>query len=118
MRAFLQASLEEISGCELQVAANGFEALRALPRRRYDVIVTDINMPDINGLELIRFIKASDVHRDTPIVVVSTDGAARDRDRALALGAVEYLIKPFSAEELRRVVERALASPPPAPAEP
>jgi len=110
MRAFVQASLEGIAGCELQLAANGFEALRALPRRRYDVIVTDINMPDINGLELIRFIRTSDVHRTTPIVVISTDGSARDRDRALALGAQDYLVKPFGAEDLRRVVDRALAA--------
>lgn len=110
MRSFVRASLEGIDGCEVLLAANGFEALRVLPRRRYDVIVTDINMPDINGLELIRFVRASELHRETPIVIISTDAAERDRERALALGADEYVVKPFTAEELRAIVERRLAS--------
>jgi two-component system, chemotaxis family, chemotaxis protein CheY len=109
MRSFVRASLETIAGCEILLAANGFEALRVLPRRRYDVIVTDINMPDINGLELIRFVRASELHRDTPIVIISTDGAERDRERALRLGADEYVVKPFTAEALRAIVERQLA---------
>jgi len=111
MRSFVRASLEVIEDCEVLLAANGFEALRVLPRRRYDVIVTDINMPDINGLELIRFVRASELHRETPIVIISTDAAARDRERALQLGADEYVVKPFTAEELRAIVERRLAVP-------
>ena len=110
MRSFVRACLEELAGCEILLAANGFEALRILPRRRYDLIVTDINMPDINGLELIRFVRVSELHRDTPIVIISTDGAERDRERALALGANDYVTKPFSADELRGIVERHLAA--------
>lgn len=109
MRAFVRASLEPIAGCEVAVAENGFEALRVLPRRHYDLILTDINMPDINGLELIRFVRRSESHRHTPIVIISTDGSARDRERALALGATEYVVKPFTAEGLRAIVERQLA---------
>jgi two-component system chemotaxis response regulator CheY len=108
MRSFVRASLEDIDGCEVLLAANGFEALRALPRRRYDVIVTDINMPDINGLELVRFVRASEIHRDTPIVIISTDGGERDRERAMALGANDYVVKPFMADDLRAVVVRQL----------
>lgn len=110
MRSFVRASLESIDGCEVLLAANGFEALRVLPRRRYDLIVTDINMPDINGLELIRFVRASELHRETPIVIISTDGAERDRERAMQLGADEYVVKPFTADELRAIVERRLAA--------
>jgi two-component system, chemotaxis family, chemotaxis protein CheY len=109
MRSFVRACLEGLDGCEVTLAANGFEALRALPRRQIDLIVTDINMPDINGLELIRFVRVSEVHRDTPIVIISTDGGERDRERAMALGANEYVCKPFTAEQLRAIVERQLA---------
>lgn len=109
MRSFVRACLEGMEGCEVTLVANGFEALRALPRRRVDLIVTDINMPDINGLELIRFVRVSELHKDTPIVIISTDGADRDRDRALSLGADEYVCKPFTAEHLRTIVERQLA---------
>ncbi|MBI2895267.1 MAG: response regulator [Deltaproteobacteria bacterium] len=108
MRAFVRASLEPIESCDVALAENGFEALRVLPRRRYDLIVTDINMPDINGLELIRFVRQSESHRDVPIVIISTDASPRDRERAIALGATDYLVKPFSADDLRAVVEKRL----------
>jgi two-component system, chemotaxis family, chemotaxis protein CheY len=108
MRSFVRASLEELEGLDVSVAENGFEALRILPRRRFDLILTDINMPDINGLELIRFVRQSEQHRETPIIIISTDTSPRDRERAVALGATDYLVKPFTAEALREVVGRQL----------
>ena len=79
MRALLTASLEEIPG-EVKVteAENGFEALRALPRGSFDLIVTDINMPDINGLELVSFVKSNPAYQSIPLIIVSTEGADRD----------------------------------------
>ena len=68
-------------------ATCGFDAMRLLPRGRYDLIITDINMADINGLELIRFIRSSEHHRKTPLVIISTLSAERDVERGLALGA-------------------------------
>ncbi len=107
MRAFVRAALEE-GGLDVTEAANGFEALRLLPRERFDIVVTDINMPDIHGLELISFIRKSDALRSTPVVIVSTEGADRDRDRGLALGANAYLTKPFEPEDLRATVFKLL----------
>ena len=105
MRALLNSALE---GLEIPVkiteAANGFEALRCLPREPFDLIVTDINMPDINGLELVSFAKSNDAYRSIPLIIVSTEGADRDRERGLELGADAYLVKPFEAEYLREVV--------------
>ena len=57
-------------------------------------------MPDINGLELIRFIRDSEQHKTTPLIIISTDGRDADRDRGLKLGANDYLIKPFAPEQL------------------
>jgi two-component system chemotaxis response regulator CheY len=104
MRSFMRAALEDDGMADVTVAANGFEALRLLPRERYDLVVTDINMPDIHGLELLAFIRKSDAHRATPVLIVSTEGSVRDRERGLSLGANGYLTKPFEPEALREAV--------------
>jgi len=105
MRALLTASLEEISG-QLKVteAENGFEALRELPRESFDLIITDINMPDINGLELVSFVKNNPAYQSIPLIIVSTEGSSRDLDRGVSLGADAYIVKPFDPEDLREVV--------------
>jgi two-component system chemotaxis response regulator CheY len=108
MRTFVRAALEEGGFADVTEAANGFEALRLLPRERYDLVVTDINMPDIHGLELISFMRKSEVHRTTPVIIVSTEGAQRDRDRGMALGANAYLTKPFEPDELRATARRVV----------
>jgi two-component system chemotaxis response regulator CheY len=93
-------------------AASGFEALRVLPARRVDLIVTDINMPDINGLELISFVRANPNYRSIPVIIITTENSAEDRKRGLDLGARDYLVKPFGAAELRLAVEAALGREP------
>ena len=89
-------------------ASSGFDAMRLLPRGPYALIVTDINMGDINGLELIAFIRKSDRHRTTPLVIISTQSTDRDVERGLALGADAFVAKPFSPEELRNALVRQL----------
>jgi two-component system chemotaxis response regulator CheY len=125
-RAFVRAVLEsseftaEYGGCEVIEAHSGFDAMRLLPRGPYQLIITDINMADINGLELVRFIRKSEHHRTTPLLIISTLRAEHDVDRGLALGADKYLPKPFTAEQLRetcggllRAAEARLPSDPP-----
>ncbi len=101
MRAFVRAALED-SGIVREVveASSGFEALRILPREAFELAIVDINMPDVNGLELIRFMRASSTHRTTPLLVISSEASERDRERGLTLGANKYLAKPFTAEAL------------------
>ena len=108
MRSYVTATLEADGRFEVATAVSGFEALKRLPRERYDLFITDINMPDINGLELIRFIRDSPVHARTPLIIISTDGAERDRDRGLKLGANAYLVKPFAPEHLLEAALRAV----------
>jgi two-component system chemotaxis response regulator CheY len=93
-------------------AESGFEALRLLPRARYDLILTDINMPDINGLELVSFIKRNESYRSIPLVIISTEGSERDREKGLELGADAYLVKPFDPSELRRIAQALLEGSP------
>ena len=113
MRDWIATVLEELAQpVKIDLAASGFEALRLLPRQHYDLIVTDINMPDIHGLELISFVRADARYSTTPLVIVSTESSEEDRRRGLALGANAYLVKPFAAPELLRVVEELLPGEP------
>ncbi|MFK7894286.1 MAG: response regulator [Myxococcota bacterium] len=113
MRSLIVASLEELeTPVKIVEAENGFEALRYLPREEFDLVVTDINMPDINGLELVSFIKTNEKYAAIPLVIVSTEGSDRDRDKGLGLGANAYLVKPFDPEALRQVAADLLAQAP------
>jgi two-component system chemotaxis response regulator CheY len=110
MRSLLASSLEELEiPVKIIEAESGFEALRFLPRESFDLVVTDINMPDINGLELVSFIRNNEKYAKIPLVIVSTEGSERDRDKGLGLGADAYLVKPFDPETLRQVVTDLLA---------
>ena len=103
MRAFVRASLSSagaLGELEIVEAQSGFDALRLLPRGAWDLVITDINMPDINGLELISFIRKNEAHKTTPILIISTASSERDRERGMTLGASGYLVKPFTAEVL------------------
>ena len=110
MRSLLASSLEDLEvPVKIVEAESGFEALRFLPRDELDLVVTDINMPDINGLELVSFIRSNEKYAGIPLVIVSTEGSERDRDKGLGLGADAYLVKPFDPETLRQVVIDLLA---------
>ena len=108
MRGFVTAALEAHGPYSVTQAESGFHALKILPRGRYDLIITDINMPDINGLELVRFIRESETHKQTPLLIISTDGREADRDRGLKLGANAYLTKPFQPKQLLEIVRSLL----------
>jgi two-component system chemotaxis response regulator CheY len=111
MRAYLttmiEAGTEEV-GLEIIEASSGFEALKTLPHHEFSAILTDINMPDINGLELVSFLKNHPVYRTIPVMVISTEGSEEDRKRAAALGAEEYLVKPFPPEVLFEKLKKLL----------
>lgn len=107
-RELLRAAVETLIEVEVHTAVSGFDALKVLPRHRFELIITDINMPDINGLELINFVKKNPHYKDTPLFVVTTEGREQDRDRGLLLGADEYVVKPFVPERLCDLVRRYL----------
>jgi two-component system chemotaxis response regulator CheY len=110
MRSLIGATLEELDApVKITEAASGFEALRVLPRDSFDLIVTDINMPDINGLELVSFVKKNESYASIPLVIISTEGSERDRDKGLGLGADAYLVKPFEPDDLLEIARTLLA---------
>jgi CheY-like chemotaxis protein len=98
-RALMRGILSQLE-IEVEEARSGFEALRALPRGGYHLVITDINMPDIHGLEFIRMMRHSPAYATLPVLVVSTQAESRDVSRALSLGANAFLKKPFGEEEL------------------
>ncbi|WP_438035459.1 response regulator [Sorangium sp. So ce204] len=113
MRAYIRSTLEDrvlgLAGdVDIVEAVNGFDALRLLPRGAFDLVITDINMPDINGLEVIRFVRQSDRYRHVAILIISTQATERDIQRGLRLGADRFLPKPFTPEALRDAVVASL----------
>ena len=102
-RELLRAAVETLELVEVHTAVSGFDALKVLPRHRFELIITDIN-----GLELINFVKKNPHYKDTPLFVVTTEGREQDRDRGLMLGANEYVVKPFSPERICELVRRYL----------
>ena len=111
MRAMLVAIVETIGDFQIVEASSGFEALRLLPRDRVDLILTDINMPDINGLELISYLRANANYKSIPVFIISTEGSAKDIKKGRQLGADEYLVKPFSPETLKQLIVKYLTKP-------
>ncbi len=110
MRDYVSSILEAEGNYEVHEVTNGFDALRTLPRGNYGIIVSDINMPDVSGIELARFVRQTERHATTPLIVISTDASTVDRERALAAGADAFLAKPFTGEQLVETIERALAA--------
>jgi len=108
MRSLIASMIDEMSGFESVGASNGFEALKALPSQHFDMIITDLNMPNINGLEIIKFVKDHPAYKDIPLVVVTTEVEEKDRKKGLALGASAYITKPFDPDDLKEVVRKLL----------
>lgn len=109
MRSLIKSLIEEVGDIDVLEAPTGFEALKILPHEPFDIIILDINMPDINGLELMNFIKTNEQYRDIPVIFVSTQRSEEDRKKGMSLGAFAYLTKPFKAEELQVAVKKALS---------
>ena len=108
MRSLLASTIGSVDDYEIVEASSGFEALRLLPREKVDLIITDINMPDINGLELITFLRQHPAYKEVPILIISTEAGDEDRRRGLAIGANDYLVKPFTDGELVNLVQKYL----------
>jgi two-component system chemotaxis response regulator CheY len=108
-RSLIKAVVEEMNDFNIIEAASGFEALKILPTERFSLIITDINMPDINGLELIRFVKTNPLYKDIPLIIVTTERGEEDRKKGMSLGASAYITKPFKAEELKEAIKNVLS---------
>lgn len=112
MRAMLVSTIEVLGEYRIVEASSGFEALRLLPREKVDLILTDINMPDINGLELISYLRNNSNYLSIPVFIISTEGSQKDIEKGKLLGANEYLIKPFDPVRLQALISSYLCHSP------
>jgi len=108
MRQLIVLALNRIKGLNVVEADDGVDALKKLAERRFNILITDINMPLLDGLKLVAMVRKDDVHKNIPIVIITTEGAQEDKQRALALGANAYITKPARAPEVITKVRELL----------
>ena len=99
MRKQLGWALQRVFGMSPVEATDGADAWRKLSAGRYDIVITDINMPLMDGLKLISLVRSGGDHRFVPIIVITTEGDEADRVRAMALGASKELVQPVQSQE-------------------
>jgi two-component system chemotaxis response regulator CheY len=108
MRQLISFSLKRFKGCSIVEAVDGVDALKKLQTEEVDMILTDINMPVMDGLKLVSLVRQNPKTKDVPIVIITTEGAQEDRDRGLALGANAYICKPIQSSHLTQVINELL----------
>ncbi len=108
MRKQLSYALQRVMGMDATEAGDGADAWRKLAQASFDIVITDINMPLMDGLKLVALVRAGGPHQRIPIVVITTEGAEADRRRAMALGASAYLVKPVQAQQVVDTVRTLL----------
>lgn len=103
MRMFLVLSLKRMLKVNITEAVNGLDALAKIKSNKYDLLLTDMNMPEMSGAELVRWVR-TELNSDMPIIVITTMGEIKDRERGMELGANGYLTKPVNQTELIKTV--------------
>ena len=107
-RRLISTAVRGFGEVEFEEARDGFEALQKLPTKPFDLMFVDINMPNINGLELIDYCKQSEHYHHIPIIIISTEDSLRDQQKGLELGATDFLMKPIQMDQLIDVIKRTL----------
>ena len=108
MRDMVAACLRPLSGARFEFAASGLEAIERLSLNDFDLVVLDLNMPDIGGIEVVEFIRGQDKLSSLPILIVTTRGDDASRQQVLAAGASRYMTKPFTPEQILGAVRELL----------
>ncbi len=108
MRQLIVFALRRIPSLAVTEADDGVDALKKLQAGRFNILITDINMPIMDGLKLVSLVRKDDNHKEIPIVIITTEGAQEDRQRALSLGANAYITKPIQAPHVINTVKELL----------
>jgi two-component system chemotaxis response regulator CheY len=108
MRQLLVFALSRVKHLRVTEADDGVDGLRKLASGKFDIILTDINMPIMDGLKLVKRVRSDPTHKDTPIIVITTEGSQEDRQRAMQLGANAYITKPIQAPQVIAKVKELL----------
>lgn len=110
MRDMIVACLRSLPNTAFTHATTGLEAIERLSLKKFDLVVLDLNMPDVGGIEVVEFVRGQDQLRALPIVIVTTRGDESSRARALEVGADRFLTKPFTPDAIVAEVKALLAS--------
>lgn len=108
MRQLIIFALKRIRNIQIEEAGDGVAGLKKLSAQSFDLVVTDLNMPIMDGLKLISLIRSDPQYGKLPIIVITTEGAYEDRERALTLGANEYITKPIQTARILEVAKKML----------
>jgi two-component system chemotaxis response regulator CheY len=108
MRQLISFALKRLRGIRVIEASDGIDGLKKLAAEKFDLIFTDINMPIMDGLKLVSLLRNDANYKETPIIVITTEGAQEDRERALALGANDYITKPIQPNKILDIARSKL----------
>jgi two-component system chemotaxis response regulator CheY len=100
MRDMVVACLRPYAGLAFTHASSGLEAIERLSLKAFDLLILDLNMPDIGGIEVVEYVRSQDTLRHLPIIIVTTRGDEASRARALAVGANRFMTKPFTPDTI------------------
>jgi two-component system chemotaxis response regulator CheY len=109
IRRMVKASLGALADATFLEAGSGLQAIEAIAVSTVQIVVLDLNMPDMHGLDVLRFVRSHDHFKDLPVMVLTTRGDSTSRDAALQAGASAYMTKPFSPAALASSVTELLA---------
>ena len=109
MRQLMLFALKKLPQLEIIEATDGVDALRKLPEHAFDLVLTDINMPVMDGLKLVSMMKNNPKYKEIPIVIITTEGREKDMKEGIALGAADYIPKPIQTPHLLKVVKEILS---------
>lgn len=110
MRQLITFAMKRIPNSRVIEATDGVDALKKLSSEKIDLILADINMPVMDGLKLVSLVRSNASYQKIPIIIITTEGAKEDRERALAIGANAYLSKPIQTQELIKIVNSFIGS--------
>jgi len=108
MRRIIKNTLNRLGYTELFEAEHGAEAWEILQQNDLDVLITDWNMPEMNGLELVKKVRGEERYLDMPIIMVTTEGGKAEVITALKAGVNNYIVKPFTPQVLKEKLEAVL----------
>ena len=112
IRRMVRASLGTVAGTTIVESVSGLQAIEALAIAPVHAIVLDLNMPDMHGLDVLRFVRSHERYRTVPVLVLTTRGDSTSREAVMQAGATSYMTKPFMPAELALVVSELLAAVP------
>jgi len=107
IRKFVAFSLT-MQGLEVISAVDGMEALEKIPEQKIDLLITDLNMPNMDGFELIKAVRLADEYKDLPIIILSSLSSSEEIEKGMSCGANSYLVKPFDPKRIQYEVAKYL----------